>query len=332
MTYQEIIRDVENGIFHPVYLLHGEEPYFIDKISDAIEKNVLDEAQKSFNETICYGKDTDPLALLDIVSRYPMMSSYQVVILKEAQQFRGYDKMEAYLKNPVPTTVFVICHKYKKVDGRLNIFKNMSKKVVKFESKKLYDNQIPPFLSNMAKRVGRTLEEHAAMLLLEYAGNDLSKLENEVEKLTLNVKEGEQIRVEHIEKYIGISKDYNVFELQKALCSRDSKKSYAIVNYFVKNPKSNPSPMIIGALFSFFSKAFLYRTSKGVNPKELMGSLRIWPMMMNDIRVFEHHYNIRESQNILDVLEEYDLKTKGVNYSGPAKNELLTEMVYKILN
>lgn len=332
MKYEEIIKDLKNKIYHPVYFLQGDEPYFIDKISDYIQDNVLNEAEKSFNLTVVYGKETDPLTLLDIVRRYPMMSNYQVVILKEAQQFKDFDKLVEYFTNPLKSTVFVICHKYKTLDKRKSIYKTIASKTVVFDSKKLYDNQIPAFINAIVKSNGQKISQRASALLAEYLGNDLSKIEKELEKLALNVTKEEEINTDHIEKFIGISKDYNVFELNKALINKDAGKALSIVHYFIKNPKPNPPMKVLGALYLFFGKAFAFQASGNVAQKEVMSELRLYPAMMNELRVYQNNYSIKDTMKILDILCEYDLKSKGVDHTGSAKNELMTEMVYKILN
>lgn len=274
----------------------------------------------------------DHLSLMDILRRYPMMSNHQVIIMKEAQQFRSFEKLTAYFENPLPSTVFVICHKYKKLDQRTSLAKLIASKAIVYTSKSLYENQVPQFVSSIMDKADRKISHHASVLLTEYLGNDLSKIEGELEKLALNVSNRETISPEHIEKYIGISKDYNVFELTKALVLKDSKKAFRIVNYFINNPKPNPPIKIIGALNSFFSKAYVVMASKYVPQKEMMSALRLYPMMMNDLNAFQERYSVQEAMHIMEVLQEYDLKSKGVNYSGSGKNELLKELVYKILN
>ncbi|HXH18697.1 MAG TPA: DNA polymerase III subunit delta [Chitinophagales bacterium] len=329
--YKQLLRDLQNQIYHPLYLLHGEEPYYIDRISDYIERHVLSEAEKSFNQTIIYGKDTGYKDLLDIVMRYPMMSNYQVVILKEAQQFRDFDALLRYFEHPMRSTIFVICYKYKKFDGRSKAYKLLSTKGVTLESKKLYDNQIPAFIDSLAKEMEIHLSHDATELLTEYLGNNLSKIMNELEKLSLNVGKGTTVSTHHIEKYIGISKDYNVFELTKALALRNKPRTFRIVKYFEKNPKANEPVMVMGMLYSFFSKALVLQSTKA-NPYEMMGDLQIRSKpMADDLKNYLRNYSSKETVNILHLLHEYDMKVKGVDFSGTEKSVLLTDLMFRIL-
>lgn len=330
--FKQLLKDLQNKIYHPLYLLHGEEPYYIDLISNYIERNLLSEGERSFNQTVVYGKDANYMALLDTLMRYPMMSSHQVVILKEAQQFRDIDKLQKYFEHPVRSTIFVICYKYKKFDGRTKAYNLLSTKGVALESKKLYDNQIPAFIDAIAKEKNINLSHDAKELLAEYLGSDLSKIVHELEKLALNVKEGVTVSTHHIEKYIGISKEYNVFELTKSLAMRDPVKTYRIVKYFEKNPKAGEPVMVLGMLYSFFSKALVLQ-STGSNPYEMMGDLQIRSKpMADDLKNYLKKYKTQETVKILNTLHEYDLKIKGVDFAGAEKGVLLTELAYRILN
>lgn len=330
--FKQILRDLQNKIYHPLYLLHGEEPYYIDYISDYIEHNLLEEGERSFNQTIVYGKDANHMTLLDTLMRYPMMSSHQVVILKEAQQFRDLDKLQKYFEHPVRTTIFVICYKYKKFDGRSKSYKLLSTKGVALESKKLYENQIPGFIDSIAKEKKITISHDAKELLAEYLGNDLSKIVHELEKLAINVKEGVTISTHHIERFIGISKEYNVFELTKALAMRDPVKTFRIVKYFEKNPKAAEPVMVLGMLYSFFSKALVLQGMNS-NPYDMMGELQIRSKpMAEDLKNYLKRYKSQETAKILNTLHEYDLKIKGVDFAGTEKSVLLTDLAYRILN
>lgn len=327
--YKQILKDLKNKIYHPLYLLHGEEPYYIDAVSDYIEEHVLDEGEKSFNQTVLYGRDTNALTLLDTLRRYPMMSNYQVVLLKEAQVFKELDKLESYFENPMKSTVFVICYKYKSLDKRTRAYKQLSKGVV-LESKKLYDNQVPAFIDQLAKEMKLTISEDASELLAEYLGNDLSKIMNELEKLTLNVKDT-KITPAHIEKFIGISKEYNVFEFTKALITKDKTKVFRIVKYFEQNPKASEPIMVLGMLYSFFSKALVIQSAKKT-PYDMMTELQLRKPMAEDLKVYQRNYKIQDTVRTLHLLHEYDLKTKGVDFVGTEKSVLLTELAYRILN
>jgi len=327
--YKQILKDLKNKIYHPLYLLHGEEPYYIDAVSDYIEQNALSEGEKSFNQTVLYGRDTNALSLLDILRRYPMMSNYQVVILKEAQAFKDLDKLESYFENPMKSTVFVVCYKYKSLDKRTRAYKQLSSKGVTLESKKLYDNQIPAFIDQLAKEMKLDISDDAAEMLAEYLGNDLSKIMNELQKLTLNVQD--RITPQHIEKFIGISKEYNVFEFTKALVMKDRNKVFRITKYFEQNPKSSEPVMILGMLYSFFSKALVVQSAKK-SPYDMMSELQLRKPMAEDLKVYQRNYKIQDTVKTLHLLHEYDLKTKGVDFVGAEKSVLLTELAYRILN
>ncbi len=329
--FKQIIKDLKNKIFHPLYLLHGEEPYYIDLVSDEIEKNLLSEGEKSFNQTIVYGKDADFRNMLDTLRRYPMMSNYQVVILKEAQVFKDFEKLESYFEHPLKSTVFVICYKYKSLDKRKKIYKLLSAKGAVLETKKMYENQVPGFIDSVAKELNLKMSAGVVDMLAEYLGNDLSKIMNELEKLSLNVEKGVAVTTAHIEKYIGISKEYNVFEYIKALALRDAKKVFKIAKYFEKNPKANEPVMVMGMLYLFFSKAFVLQSTKK-SPYDLMSELQIRKPAADDLNAVKRNYSPTETVKIMHLLQEYDLKIKGVDFSGQDKTVLLTEMSYRILN
>jgi DNA polymerase-3 subunit delta len=330
MPHQQILKDLKNKIYHPVYFLQGDEPYFIDKISDYIEENVLNEGERSFNQTIVYGKDVDAKTLADILMRYPMMSNYQVVILKEAQQMRTFDALEQYLKHPVKTTIFVVNYKYKTLDKRTKFWKDTVSKLTVFDSKKLYDNELPDFVKMIVQQHDHKIDAKSVATIVEYLGNDLAKIENEVSKLVLNVPKTETISNAHIEKYIGISKDYNIFELQKALALKDSQKAYRIVDYYIRNPKENPAFLVIGTLNSFFTKALQFQSYPTADAAKKAMYLNYY--QEQDMKAFARHFKRPQTERIFDILLEYDLKVKGVGFSHSDKEVLLKELTYKILN
>ena len=237
MTYPQIIKELKAKKYSPIYLLHGNEPYYIDKISRYVEENVLTEGEKSFNQMIMYGKDTDHKTLIDTCSRYPMMASHQVVILKEAQEMKTLKELLPYIEKPVHTTILVICFKHKKFDGRTKFGKLVKQKALIFESKKLYDNQIPDWIQSYLKDKKLSISPSASVLVAEYLGENLSKVSNELDKLAINLAPGTEVNEKHIQEQIGISKEYNVFELQKALGAKNVVKSNRIINYFISNPK-----------------------------------------------------------------------------------------------
>ncbi|MDR2907857.1 MAG: DNA polymerase III subunit delta, partial [Bacteroidales bacterium] len=254
MTFEQIIQNLQNKIYHPIYLLHGEESYFIDEISDYIEKNVLDEMEREFNLTILYGRDCTVDAIVSAAKRYPMMANYQVIIVKEAQDVPKLENLVEYVEKAVPTTILVLAHKTKKVDSRKVFFKRADKIGVTFEAKKLYENQVPAWIKEFVAKKGYAIDTKSSSLLVEYLGGDLSKIANELEKLMLNIPPKSDITPEIIEKYIGISKDFNVFELNKALATKNVLKANQIITHFALNPKENPIQKVIPIVFSFFLK------------------------------------------------------------------------------
>lgn len=328
--YEQILKDLKNKIYHPVYFLHGEEPYFIDKISDYIQYHVLEQHEREFNQTVVYGKDTDAKTLLDILIRYPLMANYQVVILKEAQQMRHLDQLENYIKKPAKTTVFVINYKHKKIDKRTSLWKNALSKTCVLESERLYDSQLPAFVRQIVAQHHHTIDDRAVDTLVEHLGNDLSKIENEIAKLILNVAPTETITTSHIEKYIGISRDYNIFELQKALSRKDKNKVYRIIDYYIKNNKEYPPVLVLGMLYAFFSKAFHYQSCK--DQPEARKEMMLNYFQEQDLKEYCKNYSIYQTQRIFDLLLTYDMKIKGVGHIHADKELLLRELAYRILN
>ena len=333
MTYNEIIKSLRAKDYKPVYFLHGEESFYIDSIADFIENKVLSEGEKSFNQTIFYGKDTDSKTLIDTACRYPMMASHQVVILKEAQDMKGLQELQPYIEKAVPTTILVICHKHKKLDSRTKFAKSLKKHAVLFESKKLYDNQVPDWIADYLKSKKMTTKPSAAQLIAEYLGTNLSKIANELNKLAINLDEGTKIDEKHIQENIGISKDYNVFELQKALGMRDVLKANRIIQYFIANPRKNPLVMIIGTLYNYFSKIYMLHFLRNLPDRELSNALKLRSdYFLREYKSTARNYNLAKTQNVISVLKEYDLKSKGVDSDATPEGELMKEMVYKILH
>ncbi len=331
-TYDSILQSLKSKTYKPVYFLQGDEPYFIDLVSDYIEDNVLGEAERGFNQTIFYGKDTDPQSVIDTAKRYPMMSEHQVVIVKEAQSMRGVEKLDAYIQNPLSSTLLVICYKYKKLDKRTAFAKTVQGKGVLLDSKKLYDNQVPQWVERTAVSLKLKISPRVAVLITEHLGNDLSKIANELKKLKIILPEGGEITPEIVEKNIGISKDYNAFELQNAIAQRDVLKSNRIVNYFMANPKAGPLAMLLGTLFSFFSKVYLYHGNKHKSDKEIAGVLKVNPFFIKDYRQAGTNFDIKHTERVFTLLHEYDLKLKGIDNGGTIEGQLLKEMVYRILH
>ena len=332
MTFDQIISDLQKKIYYPVYFLSGEEPYYIDEISSFIENNILPESEKGFNQTVIYGKDSDVESIMSYAKRFPMMSNYQLVIVKEAQDVNNIEELAPYIQNPLKSTILVLCYKYKKFDKRKSLAKNIIKTGVFFESKKLYENQISGWINEYLRKQDYTITTKANLLLSQYLGTDLSKITNEIGKLCINVPKKTQINEDHIEKNIGISKDFNVFELQKALGSRDIYKANQIINYFAANLKENPIVKVVSILYGFFSKIMLYHYLKNKSRNEVASALSINPFFVNDFQIGARNYNIKKLAKVISCLREYDLKSKGVESISTSDGDLYKEMIYKILH
>lgn len=335
MTFEQIQDQLRKKKFSPVYFLHGDEDYFIDTISNFFEREVLPEAEQAFNQTVFYGKDTDHLAVLDAARRYPMMSPHQVVIIKEAQDMKSLDKLQSYLEKPASTTILVICYKHKKYNLNSAFGKALKAGAEIFESKSLYDNQVPDWIKNYLKDKQFQIAPDAANLLAEYLGTELSKVANELDKLAINLTPGTLITVGHVEDNIGISKDYNVFELQKALSQRDVLKANRIVNYFAENPKKNPVQVVISSLYGYFSKIYMLHWVKDKPEADILEALQLRSAyFLKEYRAAIRHYPVQKLEQIIANLKTYDLKSKGVDYdaTGKPEGELLRELVWRILH
>jgi len=336
MTFEEILREIRARQFQPIYFLHGEEPFFIDQIEAAIDANALTESEKSFNQSILYGKEVNHLALLDTLRRYPMMSERQVVILREAQEMKSLSELASYVENPMPTTVFVVCHKHKKVDLRTKFGKTLQgKNVVLFESKKLYDNQVADWIAGYGKSKKLSVEPQAAALLAEYLGADLAKVANELDKLALNLPAGTAVTPAHVQEYVGISKDYNVFELQKAFATRDLPKITRIREHFASNIRKNPLIVTISSLFAYFSKVYMLHSLKGSSDAELVKALELrsdW--FLKEYKIAANNYSPAQTVRVISLLKEYDLRSKGVDTdtTNTGDEELMKELFWKILH
>jgi DNA polymerase III subunit delta len=343
MEYKEIIKSIQKRDLKPVYFLHGDEAYFIDAITEVVENEILNESEKSFNLTILYGKDIkDIMAIVDNAMRYPMMAERQVVIIKEMQDIdflkRGKEnealkRLQNYVEHPLSSTVLLLAHKHKKLDMRTAFGKALVKHAVVFESKSLYDNQVPDFIRSWLKDNKLNIDPAALDLMVEYLGTDLGKVINELEKLKLNITEGGTITAELVEKYIGISREYNVFELQKALASRDILKANRIAKYFGENPKDAPFVMVISSLYGYFSKIFMFHFIKNQSPADQVKALGLrseW--FLKDYNTAAKNFPRLKIEGIIGLLREFDLKAKGVGSDGVPEGQLIKELVYKILH
>lgn len=329
---KSIINDIKNGNIKPIYFLMGDEPYFIDKISDFIEHNVLDEADKGFNQVVMYGRDVSVDEIVSSAKRYPMMAEKQVLIVKEAQDLsRTIDKIEAYAENPQPTTVLVLNYKYKKLDKRKKVYKLIAKNGVIYESKKLYDNQVVDWIVKTLADKKYKIEPKASQILVEFLGTDLSKINNELNKVTSVLPLNAIITPEHIEELIGISKDFNNFELRKAVGQRDVLKANRIINYFAQNPKDNPLVMTISLLNSFFTQLLLYHGLKDKSKTNVVKSLGVNPYFVGDYVNASKNFPMRKVSKIIGLLHKADMNSKGVK-ANQSNSEILKELLFKILH
>lgn len=328
----QIVNAIKKGQISPIYFLYGEEAYFIDKISDFISANVLTEEEKGFNQMVLYGRDVSIEDIVGNAKRYPMMAEKQVVIVKEAQHLsRTIENLCSYAENPQQSTVLVICYKYKKLDKRKKLHKIIKKNGVVFESKKLYENQVSDWLRKHLVSRGYTISHKAALLLVEYLGTDLGKISKELDKLKLVLPKQTEINPQHIEEHIGISKDYNNFELKRAIGDRDIVKATKIINYFAQNPKDNPFILTITLLHSFFTQLLQYHGLSDHSPKSVASALRINPYFVSEIQTAARNYPMKKVSGIISSLREMDLKGKGVGATPMKEADLLKELLYKIV-
>ena len=329
----KIVNEIRQGNIRPIYFFMGEEPYYIDRLTDYIESNILAEEEKGFNQMVLYGKD---VAIEDVIAnakRYPMMADRQVVIVKEAQELsRTIDKLEAYAENPQPSTVLVFAYKYKTLDKRKKVTKLLEKAGVVYESKKMYDNQVGDWIKRLLSGKKYAIEPKAAAMLVEFLGNDLSKISNELDKLMIIMPPGSTITPQVIEENIGISKDYNVFEFRKAIGERDQLKAYRIAGYFAQNPKDNPLVMTTGLVFGFFSQLLQYHGLKDKNPSNIAKTLRINPYFVKDYDIAARNFPMRKVSGIIASLRDIDVKSKGVGANAIPQGDLMKEMLVKIFN
>ncbi len=333
MTYEQLIGDLKNKSYKPVYFLWGDEPYYIDLVTSFITKNVLTEAEQSFNQTILYGKESEAAQVSDLARRFPMMASHQVVVLKEAQEMKGLTDLLGYVEEPKPSTLMVINYKYKKPDKRQKFFKFLEKSSVWFESKKLYDNQVPGWISGYASKKNFRIEPKAAALLGEFLGSDLSKIVNELEKLMVAMGQpGATITPADVEKHIGFSKDFNQFELQNALGNKDVVKAMRIVNYFAENERKYPMVVTTTSLYYFFSKLLLFHYTKDKSKQNMASVLRINPFFVKDYEAAARRYPAGKLVEIISLLRTYDMRSKGWEGNSTSGGELTRELVFKILH
>lgn len=331
-----ILKSIKNKTLSPIYFFHGEEPYYIDKAVKSFENDILSEEEKAFGQTIVYGKDTNLGEILSLAKQFPMFGELNIIIVKEAQDLKIKEEeqkaFEQYIENPVPTTLLVFAHKHKKIDARKKFAKLLKKANQIFFSEPVRDYQLANWITDECNALHIKTAPNIAHLLAEYLGNDLSRISNELNKIKLILKEGEVLDGNLVEMHIGISKEYNIFELQNALGAKDESKAFKIVHYMGKNPKSNPIVKNIGALFNFFSKVILFHTMQGSNPNEIATELGVHPFFVKDYAQASRLYPLKHATRVISILREIDLKNKGLGANQTPDEELLKELVYKILN
>jgi len=328
-----LLSEIKKRNYKPVYFLMGEEPYFIDLITGYIMDTVLTEDQKVFNQTVVYGKDANVPSIISAARRFPMNAERQVIVVKEAQDIKDIDELLVYVENPMKSTILVINYKYKTFDKRKKLYKAVKAKGEIFESARLYENQVPDWISGYLKLKKKTIEPKAAILLTEFLGAELSKIANELDKLIITLPESEtQITSHHIEKNIGISKDYNNFELNKALSKKDSLKAMKIADYFSKNQKNHPIRLSIVMLYLFFSKVLLYHSLKDKSKNNAAMALKVNPFFVAEYEMAAKKYNMNKVAGIIGLLRKYDMKSMGVGSTSIPSGELFRELVFKILH
>ena len=328
----KIVSDIEKGIIKPIYFLMGEEPYYIDKISEYIENKILTEEEKGFNQMVLYGRDITIEDIVDNAKRFPMMAEKQVVIVKEAQDLsRTIENLTSYVENPQPSTVLVMCYKYKTIDKRKKLYKAIQKAGVIYESKKLYENQIAEWIRRVLAGKKYEIDARATAMLIEFLGTDLSKISNELDKLMVILPVGSKITGKAIEENIGISKDYNNFELRKAVGERNVLKVNQIINYFAQNQKANPLIMTISLLNSFFTQLLIYHSLNDKSKNSVARALGVSPFFVSDYSVAARNYPMRKVSQVIGLLRDADVKSKGVGANLPA-GDILKELLFKIIH
>ena len=331
MSAEKIIMELKKGVYKPIYWLEGEEEFFIDNVVNYAEHNILSEAEKSFNLSVFYGKDAEWADVVNACRRYPMFSDRQVVVLKEAQAMRNIERLEGYIEKPLGSTMLVVAYKNKKVDGRTKLAKLLKEKGAVLTTKKLYDNELPEWTQQLIKSKGYTINRKALFLLIDHIGNDLSRLNNEVDKLGLNMIGKTTITEDDIERYVGVSKEFNVFELQQAIASRDLYKAIRIIHYFESNPKAGPMQLILPSLYNFFSKVQMVYSVPSREEKSIAAAIGVNAFFIRDYLQAAQQYSAATIERILLLLHEYNLRSIGIRDAGTSDGELLKEMVVKMI-
>lgn len=331
-----ILKNIKNKTFLPIYFLYGEEPYYIDVATKSFENDVLEEEEKAFGQTVVYGKDTNIPEIISLAKQFPMFGNYNLIVVKEAQDLKYNDEnsriLESYIENPVPTTILVFAHKNGKIDARKKFVKLLQKKNQLFLSEPVKEYQLAKWIADECKNLNIKTAPNISHLLAEYIGNDLSRISNELSKLKIILKDNEVLDEKLVETHIGISKDYNVFELQKALGQKNADKAMKIIYYIGKNPKSNPFVMLIGNLYNYFSNIIIYHTMHGQSQQTIASTMGINPFFLKDYAEAARFYPLKHSTRVISILREIDMKGKGFGSNQTEDAELLKELVFKIIN
>jgi len=331
MSVEKIINEWKKKSFKPLYWLEGEEEYFIDKAIHFAENNILSESESSFNLSIFYGKDANWATIVNACRRYPMFSDRQVVLIKEAQQMKEIEKLETYIENPLVSTVLVIAYKEKKLDARKKFTKLVKEKGELLTTKKMYDSQLPQWTQALLESKGLSISQKGLALLVDHIGNDLNRIENEINKIRMNLGQRTAITEDEIEEYIGVSKDFNVFELQSALAEKDISRSIRIIQYFEANPKAAPIQLVLPSLYNFFSKVFMLFGAASTDEKSLAATIGVNPFFIKEYLKAAKLYNYAGVEKALLLMHNYNLKSVGVRDSGTGDASLLKEMIVKII-
>lgn len=331
MTATSIIEALKKKQFRPVYWLEGEEDYYIDKVVDYAEHHILTDSEAEFNLTVFYGKDAQWPDVINACRRYPMFSERQVVLLKEAQHMREIEKLEPYIQNPLSSTILVVSFKEKKVDGRTSLSRLLKKQAEVLTTKKMYDNQLPDWTNDLVNSKGYEISPKALLLLVDHIGNDLNRIENEVEKILVNLGHRKSIHEDDIEKYVGVSKEYNPFELQAAVMRKDMEKAIRIVQYFEANPKAAPIQLVLPTLYNLFSKTYMCFGQQAKDEKSVAVNIGVNPFFVKDYLLTAKNYGYEGVEAALLLLHEYNLRSVGVNNPGNSDASLLKELMFKIM-
>ena len=334
----QVLKELKSGKYAPVYFLQGEEAFYIDQITNYIEEHCLQEADKGFNQTVLYGKDVNMGQVITNARRFPMMAERQLVMVKEAKDIQDLNKEEGqkllldYLDSPVPSTVLVFAHKHKKLDGRKPLSKAVGKKALLVTTTKVKDWDLPKWIESHVSSKGLSIDYNSVQLLAEHVGNNLERLDNEISKIEINLNGQKQITQAHIQKYVGINKDYNVFELQKALSTRDVLKATKIVNYFSANIRQHPIIPMLALLYGYCTKLLILHSAKDKSDSGLAIALRVPPFVLKEYKAAAGHYNLMKVMQNISHLREADLKSKGVNAGSQKEQEILRELIFKMMH